>query len=357
MEFKLSKQTIFVTSFPAFKNHKSNPYNQLLFSEVEKLDVKVQEFRLFSFVFEKADILHIHWPEFYLNSKYKAKAFFYSLMLILSIFVKKRMRTKIVWTVHNLEPHKIRYPLLSKLFWWFFLRQIDGICSLSHANETLALDLYPLLKRCLKVVTYHGLYKSPQSMNLLQRVAAREKLGIHADVDLFLCLGQIKSYKNYEGLINTFIALKDKAPVHLLIAGKADDSDYLASLRSLVESTDNVTLHAEFISEEDLALYYAAATYSIIPFDKIFNSGSMLLSVSMKTPVIIPTTPNFVEYQKFTRGYMMLYEGKFDESVIMNALQTKHEQKSLKVDKDLEWTNIAKGTAMLYERLLHPNMK
>ena len=357
MEFKLSKKTIFVTSFPAFKNEKSNPYNQLLFSEVEKLDVKVQEFRLFSFVFEKADILHVHWPEFYLNSNYKAKAFFYSLMFIFSIFVKKIMGTKIVWTVHNLEPHKIQYPFLNKLFWWVYLRQVDGVCSLSHANEKLVLDMHPLLKRCLKVVTYHGLYKSTQNSSLLQRVAAKEALGVHANVDLFLCLGQIKSYKNYEGLINTFVGLKGKLPVHLIIAGKADDLDYLAYLRSLMKTAGNITIKAEFISEEDLVLYYAAATYSIIPFDKIFNSGSMLLSISMNTPVIIPTTPNFIEYQKLTNGYMVLYDGTFDKSVIENTLQIKREPKSLQVDKDLEWTNIAKGTVMLYEKLLHPNIK
>ena len=162
-----------VMAFPAF-SRKSNPYNALLYNAVQKEGVDVVEFSFKNAFLSKADIVHVHWPEFFLNSHYRIKALLFSIMLLLSLGVQKLKGAKLVWTLHNLKPHVIRYPVLSGLFWWIYKRMVDGVLSLSQANLKIAQDAIPEIKHLPAGVSYHGLFEC--ETRTIDQVDARQRL-------------------------------------------------------------------------------------------------------------------------------------------------------------------------------------
>ncbi len=125
-----------VLCFPANKNKHSNPYNHILYSGMAN-DIDVIEFSLINLFFSKFDLIHIHWPEHYLNSNYLPKAFVFSFLFILGLVLSRIKNRKIVWTIHNLKPHNVRYPILNKLFWLIYLKLVSAVISLSVENEKL----------------------------------------------------------------------------------------------------------------------------------------------------------------------------------------------------------------------------
>ena len=299
---------------PAFKNKEPNPYNFLLYSSVQKNDVDVREFSFAALFGLRFDILHIHWPEFYLNSHYFLKALIYSFGLLLGIVWSKAWGKKLVWTVHNLHPHKIQYPKLNFLFWKLFLPQVDGVISLSEANQKLLLQTYPQLATKQHAVAYHGLYTGYYP-DTISREEAQTKLNVPKDKKVFLFLGLVKPYKNVEVLIEIF-KQHDFSDSVLIIAGKAESTEYGQKINALIGQSSNIFFFQGFVDNNDLQTYFAAADFSVIPFAAIFNSGSALLSVSFNTPVILPYSDNFKEYSKLLNNMLVLYEENLKNSLL-----------------------------------------
>ncbi|MEC8010750.1 MAG: glycosyltransferase family 4 protein [Pseudomonadota bacterium] len=336
-----------VMAFPAF-SRKSNPYNALLYNAVQKEGVDVVEFSFKNAFLSKADIVHVHWPEFFLNSHYRIKALLFSIMLLLSLGVQKLKGAKLVWTLHNLKPHVIRYPVLSGLFWWIYKRMVDGVLSLSQANLKIAQDAIPEIKHLPAGVSYHGLFEC--ETRTIDQVDARQRLGLPVDGQIVLCLGQIKAYKGYEHLVKLAQDAKSSnMPLHIVIAGKSDEPDYIEELKQQTLGL-NFDIHLGFVSDEDLPYYYKAADISVIPFNAIFNSGSALMSVSQETPVLIPHTDNFEEYAGILRGGLVTYTDLTPELVCQTIENSQF--KLSNISPDVQWLVVAQETVKLYRGLL-----
>jgi hypothetical protein len=98
---------IFAT--PVDANRALNPYTFLLYQHVRKLGVSVTEFSLRTDLESKnADIWHIHWPESEANRPNILLAIIGSMRVLMAILLCRLYGVKIVWTVHNIEPHEKR---------------------------------------------------------------------------------------------------------------------------------------------------------------------------------------------------------------------------------------------------------
>ena len=339
-----------ILAFPYKKNKESNPYNFLLYRAIEKsrVDIEISEFKLLKCFLLEYDIVHIHWPEHYLNSNYFLKAFTFTMTFLLGLFWAKLWGKRIVWTIHNLTPHKIKYKLMSKVFWSVYFRLVDGCISLSEANKLIAIRRYPFLTKLKHSVCLHGLYTDYYEDDT-SRSVARRKLNIPADKKTFLFLGQIKPYKNVEKLINIFTDNASFKDCILLIAGKFESIEYKNEVSALLERAENIVLKEGFVEDRDLALYFRASDAAIFPFKNIFNSGSVLLSLSFQTPAITPFTENFDEYSKYVPGMIHQYKVSPDEK-INSDFSVKHLGD---IADELKWQNIAHSTVSFYSKLLN----
>ncbi len=337
---------------PAFKNEHSNPYNYLLYRSVEDANVEVKEFSFSNAIKLDYDLIHIHWPEFFLNSNYVLKALVYSSFMLLCLVWAKLFGKKIVWTVHNLKPHSVIYPKISKMYWAIFLRLVDGVVSLSKANELELIKKFPATANLQKVVTYHGLYHE-YYVNNVKPSEARAVLNIPNGKKVFLVLGQVKPYKNVEELIDIF-KQKSYENCILLIAGKAYNQQYYKTIVDRIDGRSNILFHEGFVQDANLQAYFSVADYSVIPFNAIFNSGSALLSVSFKTPVLLPYSKNFEEYNALIGNQFTMFSNNLSEAMeklAFTKLVETHAQDT-EVSRKISWMHIGQKTAEFYETLV-----
>jgi len=338
-----------VLAFPAFKNKDSNPYNYLLYSGINKYNVLVKEFSFSKCIMLDYDLIHIHWPELYLSSNYLMKAIVYSFLLLFSLSFAKLFGKKIVWTVHNIKPHKIKYKILNKIYWLLFTPMVDAIISLSKANEIIANKL-SFKETIKKKVIYHGLYNSIYE-NSISKYESKKIFSIPGDKKVCLFIGQIKPYKNIELLIELFNIEPILKNYFLIIAGRFESTKYYDEVISHVKSK-NIIIHNKFIPNIELQNYFNASNVCILPFNDIFNSGSALLPASFNTSVIIPFSENFYEYQALLgKDKMFIYNNKLTAEIISAHLC---EEKNIPkpISTVLSWPQIQNNLSEFYKEIL-----
>jgi len=339
-----------VLAFPAFKNKGSNPYNYLLYSGMKKYDVDVREFTFKGCLGLDYDLIHVHWPEIFLNSNYIIKAISYSFLFLFCLIFSRLCGKKIVWTVHNLKPHKVKYKALNKVFWWPYKSLVNAIISLSSANERKAVDFFEIEKKTKMKVIYHGLYQRIYD-NTVSKADARRILNVSQDGKVCLFIGQVKPYKNVELLIELFNYDSSLSDVQLIIAGKFESYQYFLEVESKIKS-NNIIIQNKFIPDSELQNYFNATDVCVFPFNDIFNSGSVLLSASFDTPVIVPFSDNFFEYKQLLgQGRVITYTGKLTAGVITQYLLEKVNLPE-SISSDLDWPHIQNQLASFYKEVL-----
>lgn len=339
-----------VLAFPAFKNKDSNPYNYLLYSGIEANKAKVREFSFAKSLALDYDIIHVHWPEFYLNSNYFIKALVYSCVFLGCLIFARLFGKKVVWTAHNLKPHSIKYPFMNNVFWRIYKTQIDGVVSLSKANEEKLFSEFDIKKTVKKVVVHHGLYSGYYENNI-SKGNARKIFSITEERKVCLFIGQVKPYKNVELLIDIFNSKQMQDDFTLIIAGRFECEQYYQEVKSRVIS-DNIIINNEFISNSELQNYFNVADVCVLPFTDIFNSGSVLLSASFDTPVITPTSKNFIEYGEILgKGRVITYENDLTAERLSQLLMIETNPDKVKAPL-LEWPYLQGNLAVFYRSLL-----
>ena len=121
--------------------------------------------------------------------------------------------------------------------------------------------------------------------------AAKDQLQIPPARRAILFFGNIKPYKGVDLLLNAFQALMAKLPsCHLIIAGRPDNCDaYWNEIQRMVKigvQEGRIHMHADFIPDESVELYFKAADVAVLPYRHIYQSGVLFLAQSFGLPVI-----------------------------------------------------------------------
>ena len=254
----------------------------------------------------KPDYIHFDWiTNYYVRKRkwmtYILLPFFYLQILCIKYFTK----TKIVWTLHNVLPHDIKSYFFHKMVRSFFGSNCKWIRVFSETTIVAATKKLTLDKRKFIIVPegdYTTIYPNQMSNN-----EARKKLKIEPDKKVLLYLGYIKPYKGLENLIHAFSKLKTKN-IELIIAGKSMDAHYFNSLEKNISNikTKNIKLINRFIRKEELQLFYNAADAVVLPFDKIENSGSVIMAMGFKKAILAPKLG--VLEKRLVKQHFLLYE-------------------------------------------------
>jgi glycosyltransferase involved in cell wall biosynthesis len=146
----------------------------------------------------------------------------------------------------------------------------------------------------------------------LNKSVARKALGIKDDVNLVLFFGLIRKYKGLDMLLDAFNELKKNPNVMLLIAGEfyEDKQPYL-DLIEKYQIQDQVILHAKFIANEDVKLYFSAADLVALPYRTATQSGVTQVSFHFEVPTLVTNVGGLGEiipHQK--AGYVVEPNGK-----------------------------------------------
>ncbi|ASC72057.1 GDP-mannose:glycolipid 4-beta-D-mannosyltransferase [Halomicronema hongdechloris C2206] len=309
-----------IVAWPAHKKCYKNPYPCLLYSQLNRHGVDVREFQFSSSLQGPFHILHIHWPLEDLldpNRPWQSRVKVLGVLLILRYM---RWRgTRLVWTIHNLQPHDAYFPTLQAWFWRQFIPLLHSYISLSQTIAQQAQHHFPQLARLPKCIIPHGHYRDAYP-NDIDRAAAKARLGIPVTTKVLLFLGLIRPYKNVPALIKQFRHL----PVYdwqLVVAGQPISETMASQVQQAANQDPRVQLHLDFIDNDRLQVFFNAANLVVLPFSQIANSGSALLALSYNCPILVPSLGALKELQtQVGTSWVQTYQPDLNASDLQRAL-------------------------------------
>lgn len=344
-----------ILASPAFSNERVNPYNAQLYRNIVAAGHTVCEYSHKRVLLEKFDIVHVHWPDGYIDQRNGFKASQRAVLLLMMMSIAKFKGAQLVWTVHNLKPHDAYHPTFSQKFLSQFLKLCNGLIFLTEEGKNNFLQDYPAKKNMAYRIIPHGHYRDsyPQAINQAQ---AKAELNLNPDKKVLLFMGMIKPYKNCDALIKEFGEAKLSEYV-LVIAGKPDSPKYKQQLELLAKEHNNIDLRLEFIPNDQVHLYMSAADRVILPYKSILNSGALLLALSFNKPVIAPHLGAFIDLQnELGLQWIYSYLGDLNATNLHAILQQldRIPRTSVCPLDNYDWRNIAESTIEFYKEILPP---
>lgn len=236
----------------------------------------------------KPNYIHFDWIQsYYIRKKHWMSLMLLPVFILQVLYVRYLTKTKIVWTLHNIMPHNIGHLSFNRWVRHFFARQCNWIRVFSEDSIVRATQELKINKEKFIVVP-EGDYTSVYP-NTISQQEARSELNLAHGSKVLLSLGYIKPYKGIEKLINEFSNI-ETVDVQLIIAGQIMDQVYFDNLEKRIINLNDNRIHLEgvFIPVEKLQIYYNATDVVVLPFDKVENSGSAIMAMGFKKPIVAP---------------------------------------------------------------------
>lgn len=327
-----------------------NPYCKLLYDNMRGFGVQVDEFSMVRALWGKYEILHLHWPDYYLNQPWLKAVLGIPLVLWWVIWARIRGAC-VIWTAHNLRSHKHRYPRVERWFWAAFTRMLDGWISLSKSSREEALRRFPALANAPCVIVPHGHYCDAYPATASKEDARKEfRISNHSRVILFL--GSISPYKNVPHLAHTFRKASVENSV-LLVAGRPACEEDALRVREAAQDSPNILLHLEYVSVQELHKFFAATDLVVLPYSEISNSGSALLALSFGRPALVPAQGSLPELQQHVGvEWIRTYEGELTPSILAESLNWSAQSSRGPAPNltSFDWPSLAQETLLAYQQ-------
>lgn len=201
-----------------------------------------------------------------------------------------RQSIPVLAVLHNVLPHERRIG--DEALGRYFLRKCCGALALS---EKVAADARSLGVGGPVRVAAHPVYEHFGA--LVDRTDARERLGIPHEAEVLLFFGFVRAYKGLQTLLEAMPEISRRRPnALLLVAGEFYDDE--APYRAMVASHNlesRVRFDAEYISEERVADYFAAANLVVQPYRSATQSGVVQTAYHFERPVVVTDVGGLAE--------------------------------------------------------------
>ena len=268
------------------------------------------------------------------------------LVNLIVLMMTKAFSIQVVVTVHDVQPfHKKSYRLIENICY----QLIDAVIihNMSSYNELNSrVDCLPIVK-----IVPHGNY-----------FPFYDKLPLPAKSDTLnlLFFGQIKYVKGLEILLEALsIVVKKNRNVHLVVAGRpwqTNKNKYIELINEL-NLSNNVDTNFEYIEDHEVFKYYEKADIVVLPYRKIYQSGVLLLTMSLGRAAIVSNLPAFTEIiEHNVNGYLFNTEDAEDLarcilkiSMDRNIEVSKRARSS--ISRAYNWKTIGWTTKALYDSI------
>jgi len=249
-----------------------NPYNEIIYKELEKQGVEVlshREHRIAG-IFYKVDVFHFHWINAYLNHK-PLKAFIATFSFILYILILKLRGTKVIWTLHNSVEftHHGKNKWLENILVHFLLNSVNKIIIHSKFQKNHLDEKY---HNKLAWIPHHNY------CSILDDSIEHKK-------DYFLFFGSIDKYKGLETAIKAYKKSNTQLPFKII--GSVSNNEYKAKLIDLINSNKNIIFEDRYVEDNELELLVKNSKAVVLPFKQITNSGTLIYTLSCYTTIIM----------------------------------------------------------------------
>jgi len=190
-------------------------------------------------------------------------------------------RAKSLYIGDNIEPHE-KIPVLNFLLTQWALWQVDFFIVQSASVRRDLLKYKPAAR--FKEIPHpvYEIFKENHTQS-----EARIALGLAESERVLLFFGYIRAYKGLNYLIDALPLVLEKLKVRLVIAGEfyEDEAKYRRQISDLHLEQD-ILLKADYIPNEEVGIYYAAADVVVLPYVSATQSGIVQIAYNYNKPVI-----------------------------------------------------------------------
>jgi glycosyltransferase involved in cell wall biosynthesis len=185
---------------------------------------------------------------------------------------------KTIFICHNIFPHE-GGPLARPLARWA-LRNGGGFVVHSGKEQEILERLLPDRRVCKTVLPEYDVFPREE----MGKQAARELLGVRGRVILFF--GLVRKYKGLMNLVRAMALLQDME-VTCMVAGEFYDkkSRYISEIDRLALN-DVVRIVDEYVPNEQVERYFAAADAVVLPYVSATQSSIVQMAHRFGRPVI-----------------------------------------------------------------------
>jgi glycosyltransferase involved in cell wall biosynthesis len=220
---------------------------------------------------EKPDlVIYKYWMPFFAPC--------YGTIVLLSHFFT---RAKSLYIGDNIVPHE-KIPVINFLLTQWALWHVDFFIVQSASVRRDLLQFKPAAQ--FKEIP-HPVYEIFKEN--CTKGEARAKLGLTENERVLLFFGYIRAYKGLNYLIDALPLVLEKLQVRLVIAGEfyEDEAKYRQQIKKLQLEPD-IILKADYIPNEEVGIYYAAADVVVLPYVSATQSGIVQIAYNYNKPVI-----------------------------------------------------------------------
>lgn len=229
----------------------------------------------------QGDCFIFHWIE---TTPERPHGILQTITAILFIIYLRIIGKKIVWFLHNKEPHSPRYYKLEKGI-MTFMAHISHLI-VTHSMEGIKVAQELNSKAVGKTVFMHHPTKNRMD-------AATQN---HLKQYQLLIWGNISKYKGVLEFVKFVEEHPFKHPVSMMMMGKCNSSELEENITQHLP--ESITWLKESPSFNELKVYIDAAQFVLIPYlsDSVLSSGLLMDSLSYGAKVIGPNTGSFKDY-------------------------------------------------------------
>jgi beta-1,4-mannosyltransferase len=294
-----------IASFPPFRE--GNPYRKLLYERLGAYGfhlVPTPRLRLSWLWRQRGTVgfLHFHWPEGYWRHDRGPVRLRHPLsyvrmsVLLWRLLAARVLGYRIVWTIHQIYPHEPGNRRLDRrgaclLARMSHLRVAHDASTAEAARWELGLPLASV--EIVPHGSYIGVYPSGRS-----RERVRAELGIGPEHFIFLCLGNLRPYKQLGLLLAAFLATSRRTAA-LIVAGEASAVEEGEKVVSAARNDPRVRPLLGRLDDDRVVELFEASDVAVLPRGDGGTSGALILALSLGVPVVAARTP---VSEELTRG-------------------------------------------------------
>jgi beta-1,4-mannosyltransferase len=278
----------------------TNPYLVQLFRALEPM-VRIRYWSLRTALLTRYDLVHLHWPEYMMRHPSTLGRLLRQCAVAVLLLRWTVLRTPVVRTLHNLEPHEG-----GGRFEMFLLRWTDRL-----TTRWIRINATTELRAPGTDTALHGHYRDWYAgYGKPGQVAGR-----------LLHFGLIRPYKGVEALIAAMAQVHEPGCT-LRIAGKPADEQMRALVEQACQGDPRISALLQYVEDPILVQEISEAELVVLPYREMHNSGTLLLSLSLSRPVLVPRTPNNAAVaEEVGPGWVFMYDDELTAEVVEEGLR------------------------------------
>lgn len=278
-----------VTLYPRNIDHGNiqvNPYIKDFVSALEQEGIVVanppHKNPLFCLLRKKvdSDAYIFHWLENVPDYKY---GMLQTLAALWFLAIIKFNKKRIIWFLHNQQPHVARHRWAKRLLTHFLISKSDLI--ITHATEGIAV----IHKQCPEATSKTLFLHHPTKNRMLAQAAIPQM----PDTDL-LIWGNVSRYKGVPEFVR--FANEHSLTLRIKVIGKCSSTNLFEELKQ--QTNKYITVENRSMSFDELGKEIQKARYVLIPYaaESVLSSGILMDSLSFGAKVIGPNIGSFRDY-------------------------------------------------------------